>query len=51
MDFDFDAPFNPNDYVQPDRFPDGAAILACRFCGAWLVVPAGEQPDCGRHLN
>src|SRR5580698_2576771 len=51
MDFQPDAPFNPDDYVQPERFPDSAEIRECRFCARWLVVPTGDDADCGRHRN
>jgi hypothetical protein len=51
MDFQPDAPFNPDDYVQPERFLDGAEIRECRFCARWLVVPTGDDADCGRHRN
>lgn len=43
--------FNPDDYVKAERFPDGAAMLECRMCGRWLVVPTGEEADCGMHKN
>ncbi len=48
MDFD--------EYVQrgsdSDIFPDGEAeIVPCRFCRRLLLLPRGDVPDCGVHLN
>jgi hypothetical protein len=50
-----DDDFDPNDYVQPgspeaQKFIDGAKIVACRICGAFLLCTMyDDDPDCGTH--
>jgi len=55
MDFSDDPQFNPGDYVTAEQFaqtyPEGARGAVCRYCGALLIVPTGEDADCGRHRN
>ena len=48
--FDEDKEYVTPDSPEAQRFCDGAKVVICRFCSAWLLLPMySKDRDCGEH--